>query len=151
LFPEFLCRLGLRGVRALCLLPLDRRLAGRHEPLYTDLALDALQMAIWRRQATGADLTGLVHHSDRGVQYRAVRYTQRLAQGELIRNRGPWRGIDDVEIATVEYIDWDNNRRLHGELGHLPPAEHEAPHAMTHTRSPQPRKPDNRLSIKPGT
>ena len=127
--------------------------------LYTDLALDALQMAIWRRQAAGADLTGLVHHSDRGVQYRAVRYTQRLAEAEavasvgstgdsydnamaeafnslykaeLVRNRGPWRGIADVEIATVEYIDWYNNRRLHGELGHLPPAEYEALHAMTH-------------------
>ena len=127
--------------------------------LYTDLALDALQMAIWRRQAAGADLTGLVHHSDRGVQYRAVRYTQRLAEAEavasvgskgdsydnamaeafnslykaeLVRNRGPWRGIDDVEIATVEYIDWYNNRRLHGELGHVPPAEYEALHAMTH-------------------
>jgi putative transposase len=127
--------------------------------LYTDLALDALQMAIWRRQAAGADLTGLVHHSDRGVQYRAVRYTQRLAEAEavasvgskgdsydnamaeafnslykaeVIRNRGPWRGIDDVELATVEYIDWYNNRRLHGELGHLPPAEYEALHMMTH-------------------
>lgn len=127
--------------------------------LYTDLALDALRMAIWRRQATGADLTGLVHHSDRGVQYRAVRYTQRLAEAEavasvgstgdsydnamaeafnslykaeLVRNRGPWRGLDDLEIATVEYIDWYNNRRLHGELGHLPPAEYEALHAMTH-------------------
>jgi putative transposase len=55
-----------------------------------------------------------------------------LYKAELIRNRGPWRGIDDVEIATVEYIDWYNNRRLHGELGHLPPAEYEALHAMTH-------------------
>jgi putative transposase len=127
--------------------------------LYTDLALDALQMAIWRRQATGADLTGLVHHSDRGVQYRAIRYTQRLAEAdavasvgsrgdsydnamaeafnslykaELVRNRGPWRGLDDLEFATVEYIDWYNNRRLHGELGHVPPAEYEALHAMTH-------------------
>jgi putative transposase len=126
--------------------------------LYTDLALDALQMAIWRRQAVGADLSGLVHHSDRGVQYRAVRYTQRLAEAEavasvgstgdsydnamaeafnslykaeLVRNRGPWRGIDDIEIATVEYIDWYNNRRLHGELGHIPPVEYEALHAMT--------------------
>lgn len=126
--------------------------------LYTDLALDALQMAIWRRQAAGADLTGLVHHSDRGVQYRAVRYTQRLAEAdavasvgskgdsydnamaeafnslykaELVRNRGPWRGLDDLEIATVEYIDWYNNRRLHGELEHVPPAEYEALH-MTH-------------------
>jgi putative transposase len=126
--------------------------------LYTDLALDALQMAIWRRQNTGADLTGLVHHSDRGVQYRAIRYTQRLAdtgavasvgstgdsydnamaeafnslyKAELVRNKGPWRGIDDLELATVEYIDWYNNRRLHGELRHLPPAEYEALHAMT--------------------
>ncbi len=127
--------------------------------LYTNLALDALQMAIWRRQAAGADLAGLVHHSDRGVQYRAVRYTQRLAdagsvawvgsvgdsydnamaeafnslfKAELVRNKGPWRGLDDLEIATVEYIDWYNNRRLHGELGHVPPAEYEARHAMAH-------------------
>ncbi|WP_189225970.1 IS3 family transposase [Saccharothrix coeruleofusca] len=127
--------------------------------LYTDLALDALQMAIRRRQAAGADLAGLVHHSNCGVQYRAVRHTQRLAEAdavtsvggkgdsydnamveafnslckaELVHNKGPWRGIDDLEIATVEYIDWYNNRRLHGELGHLPPAEYEALHAMTH-------------------
>jgi putative transposase len=126
--------------------------------LYTDLALDALQMAIWRRHAHGHDLAGLVHHSDRGVQYRAIRYTQRLAdagavasvgstgdsydnamaealnslyKAELVRNRGPWRGHDDLEIATVEYIDWYNNRRLHGELGHVPPAEYEELHAMT--------------------
>lgn len=127
--------------------------------LYTDLALDALQMAIWRRRGAGQDLAGLRHHSDRGVQYRAIRYAQRLAEAEavasvgskgdsydnamaeafnslfkaeLVRNKGPWRGRDDFEIATVEYIDWYNNRRLHGELGHLPPAEHEARHAMTH-------------------
>jgi putative transposase len=126
--------------------------------LYTDLALDALKMAIWRRENQGADLCKLVHHSDRGVQYRAIRYTQRLAdagavtsvgskgdsfdnamaeafnslfKAELVRNKGPWRGLDDLEMATVEYIDWYNNRRLHGELGHVPPAEHEALHTMT--------------------
>jgi putative transposase len=126
--------------------------------LYTDLALDALKMALWRRENQGADLQGLVHHSDRGVQYRAIRYSQRLAEAgavasvgskgdsfdnamaeafnslykaELVRNRGPWRGLDDLEMATVEYIDWYNNRRLHGELGHVPPTEHEALHAMT--------------------
>ncbi|GLI03964.1 putative transposase for insertion sequence element IS986/IS6110 [Phytohabitans aurantiacus] len=126
--------------------------------LYTDLALDALKMALWRRQNQGADLQGLVHHSDRGVQYRAIRYSQRLAEAgavasigskgdsydnamaeafnslykaELVRNQGPWRGLDDLEMATVEYIDWYNNRRLHGELSHIPPAEHEALHAMT--------------------
>jgi putative transposase len=125
--------------------------------LYTDLALDALKMAAWRRESQGADLRELVHHSDRGVQYRAIRYTQRLAEAgavasvgskgdsfdnamaeafnslykaELVRNKGPWRGLDDLEMATVEYIDWYNNRRLHGELGHVPPAEHEASHAM---------------------
>jgi putative transposase len=144
--------------------------------LYTDLALDALKMAIWRRENQSADLRKLVHHSDRGVQYRAIRYTQRLAEAgavasvgskgdsydnamaeafnslykaELVRNKGPWRGLDDLEMATVEYIDWYNNRRLHGELGHVPPAEHEALHAMTHPVT-APLKPANQLSIKPG-
>lgn len=124
--------------------------------LYTDLALDALEMAIWRRQRAGADLSGLIHHSDRGVQYRAVRYTERLGEqgavasvgskgdsydnamaeafnslfkAELIRNKGPWRDVDHVEVAVAEYIDWFNNRRLHGELAHVPPAEYEATHA----------------------
>ncbi|WP_084723231.1 integrase core domain-containing protein [Streptomonospora alba] len=54
-----------------------------------------------------------------------------LFKAELIRNKGPWRGIDDVEIAVAEYIDWFNQRRLHGELGHLPPAEFEALHATS--------------------
>ncbi|MEU9247931.1 IS3 family transposase [Streptomyces sp. NPDC048385] len=125
--------------------------------LYTDLALDALEMAIWRRRHTGADLTGLTHHSDRGVQYRALRYTERLEleaavasvgskgdsydnalaeafnslfKAELIRNKGPWTGINDVEVAVAEYIDWFNQRRLHGELGHITPAEHEAAHYL---------------------
>ncbi|MBA5846171.1 IS3 family transposase [Gordonia amicalis] len=127
--------------------------------LYTDLALDALEMAIWRRTHGGADLSGLVHHSDRGVQYRAVRYTERLAdaeavasvgsrgdsydnamaeaynslfKAELIRNKGPWQGIDDVEIAVAEYVDWFNQRRLHGEIGHVPPAEFEELHWQAH-------------------
>jgi putative transposase len=126
--------------------------------LYTDLALDALEMAIWRHRHTGADLTGLTHHSDRGVQYRALRYTERLEQeaavasvgskgdsydnalaeafnslfkAELIRNKGPWTGINDVEIAVAEYVDWFNQRRLHGELDHVTPAEHEAAHHLT--------------------
>lgn len=126
--------------------------------LYTDLALDALEMAIWRRRHAGGDLSGLVHHSDRGVQYRAIRYTERLEQAaavasvgskgdsydnalaeafnslfkaELIRNRGPWTGINDVEVAVAEYVDWFNQRRLHGELGHVPPAEYEALHTAT--------------------
>jgi putative transposase len=118
--------------------------------LRTDLALDALEMAIWRRQA---QLDGLVHHSDRGSQYLSIRYTERLAEAgavtsvgsrgdsfdnalaetiiglyktELIRRRGPWKGIDDVEYATLEWVDWFNHRRLLGPIGHLPPAEFEA-------------------------
>jgi putative transposase len=121
--------------------------------LRTDLALDALEMALWARRATRLD--GLIHHSDRGVQYLAVRYTERLAEAgavasvgsrgdsydnalaesfnglyktELIRHRGPWRGLDDLEYATLEYVDWFNHRRLHGELGMLPPAEFETIH-----------------------
>jgi putative transposase len=131
--------------------------------LYTDLALDALEMAIWRRRHAGGDLSGLVHHSDRGVQYRAIRYTDRLEQAqavasvgskgdsydnalaeafnslfkaELIRNKAPWTGINDLEVAVAEYIDWFNQRRLHGELGHVPPAEYEALHATTRTPEP---------------
>jgi putative transposase len=119
--------------------------------LRTDLALDALEMALWARRARR--VPGLIHHSDRGVQYLAVRYTERLAdagvaasvgsrgdsydnalaesfhglyKAELIRHRGPWQGLDDVEFATLGYVDWFNHRRLHGELGMVPPAEFEA-------------------------
>ena len=119
--------------------------------LRTDLALDALEMALWARRARR--LPGLVHHSDRGTQYLAIRYTERLGEAgiaasvgsrgdsydnalaesfhglyktELVRHRGPWRGLDDVEHATMDYIDWFNHHRLHGELGMVPPAEFEA-------------------------
>jgi putative transposase len=118
--------------------------------LRTDLALDALEMAIWRRQA---QLDGLVHHSDRGSQYLAIRYTERLAETgavtsvgsrgdsydnalaetiiglyktELVRRRGPWKGIDDLEYATLEWVDWFNHRRLLEPIGYVPPAEFEA-------------------------
>ena len=120
--------------------------------LRTNLALDALEMGIWTRQRAGQDVEGLKHHSDKGVQYVAVRYTQRLSEAgvvasvgstgdsydnalaeafnslfkaELVRNRGPWKNIDELEIATAEYIDWFNHRRLHGEIGMVPPVEFE--------------------------
>ncbi|PNL16820.1 IS3 family transposase [Micrococcus sp. FDAARGOS_333] len=120
--------------------------------LRTDLALDALEMAFWTRQRAGQDVAGLRHHSDRGAQYVAVRYTQRLAEAgavasvgstgdsydnalaeafnslfkaELIRNRGPFKSIEDLEIAVAEYIDWFNHRRVHGEIGLVPPVEFE--------------------------
>ena len=116
--------------------------------LHTELALDALQMGIYRRRRDGHDLSGLVHHSDRGVQYRAIRYGEALAEqdavasvgskgdsydnalaealnslykAELIRNRGPWEGIDDVEVATAEWVHWFNTFRPHGSLGGATP------------------------------
>jgi putative transposase len=119
--------------------------------LRTDLALDALEMAIWRRRGR---LEGLVHHSDRGGQYLSIRYTERLAEAgavtsvgsrgdsydnalaetiiglyktELIRRRGVWKGIDEVEYATLEWVDWFNHRRLLEPIGYVPPAEFEAP------------------------
>ena len=119
--------------------------------LHTDLALDALEMTLWRRRVRRLD--GLVHHSDRGTQYLAIRYSERLAEAgiaasvgsrgdsydnalaesfhglfkaELIRHSGPWRGLDDVEHATLDYVDWFNHRRLHGELAMVPPAEFDA-------------------------
>ena len=124
--------------------------------LYTELALDALEMGIWSRTKNGTDLSGLVHHSDRGVQYRAIRYAERLAtedavasvgskgdsydnamaealnslfKAELVRNKGPWRDINHLEVAVAEWVDWYNHRRLHGELGHVPPVEYEQHHA----------------------
>jgi len=120
--------------------------------LRTDLALDALEMAIWNRRD---ELDGLVHHSDRGTQYLSIRYTERLAEAggvtsvgsrgdsydnamaesiiglyktELIRRRRLWKGIDDVEYGTLEWVDWFNHRRLLEPIGHVPPAEFEAAH-----------------------
>lgn len=153
LLPHLL-RLGLRRLRRRCVLPPRRRLA-TVQSLKTDLALDALEMGLWTRRREGRTTSGLVHHSDKGVQYVAVRYTQRLAdagaaasvgstgdsydnalaeafnslfKAELVRNKGPWCSIDDLEIAVAEYLDWYNHRRLHGEIGLLPPVEFEGDH-----------------------
>jgi transposase InsO family protein len=114
----------------------------------TDLALDALEQALHARPRA----QGLIHHSDHGSQYLSIRYTERLqAAGvessvgsvgdsydnalaetviglyktEVIRKRGPWRGIDAVEYATLDWVDWFNNRRLLGPIGFVPPAEFE--------------------------
>ena len=118
--------------------------------LHTELALDALEMAIWHRRAD--DLGSLIHHSDRGVQYLAIRYTERLAEAaavssvgskgdsydnalaesvnglykaELINRHGPWRTVDEVELATAEWVHFWNTRRLHGACGDIPPVEFE--------------------------
>jgi putative transposase len=120
--------------------------------LRTDLVLDALEMALWARKGP---FDGLIHHSDRGSQYLAIRYTERLAEvgavtsvgsrgdsydnalaetvnglykTELVRHRGPWRGLDDLELATLTWIDWYNHERLFSTIGYVPPAEFEQIH-----------------------
>ncbi len=116
--------------------------------LKTDLVLDALEQALWSRTKTGV----LIHHSDRGCQYLSIHYTEKLAEAgiessvgsvgdsydnalaetinglyktEIIRRRGPWKTIDEVEYATLEWVDWFNNRRLLEPIGNIPPAEYE--------------------------
>jgi len=116
--------------------------------LRSDLALDALEQALHARP----DLADLVHHSDRGVQYLSIRYTERLAEAgiepsvgsvgdsydnamaesviglyktEVIRKQGPWRHLEAVEFATLVWVDWFNNQRLLEPLGYIPPREFE--------------------------
>lgn len=124
--------------------------------LRSDLAIDALAMAIYNR-GRSESLEGLIHHSDRGVQYLSLRYSQRLADDDIVASvgskgdsydnslaesfnglykwemiypKGPWKGLVDVEFATLTYVDWFNNRRLHGGIipgpGYTTPAEFEA-------------------------
>jgi len=119
----------------------------------TPLVMDALEMAIFSRRHQLLD--GVIAHSDAGSQYVSVSYTERLAEigaqpsigsigdsfdnamaesvnglykTELIRRRGPWRHAEHVELATLTYVEWFNNRRLHSELGDIPPAEFEHDH-----------------------
>jgi transposase InsO family protein len=114
----------------------------------TELTLDALEQALWARQIKG----DLIHHSDRGSQYVAIRYTERLLEAgveasvgsvgdaydnalaetinglfkaELIRHRGPWKGIEDVEYATLEWVHWFNTKRLLEPIGYVSPSEFE--------------------------
>jgi putative transposase len=116
----------------------------------TDLVLDALEMAMWHRGE--ADLSRLVHHSDRGAQYTAIRYTQRLVDAgadpsvgstgdsydnalaesviglyktELIGRQAPWRNVEDVELATLSWVSWFNTQRIHSSIGYRTPTEYE--------------------------
>jgi len=111
-----------------------------------DLVLDALDQALWSR--SGID--GVIHHSDQGRQYLSIRYSERLAEAgavpsvgsvgdsydnalaetiiglyktEVIHRRRPWRHLDAVEYATLEWVDWFNHRRLLEPIGNIPPAE----------------------------
>jgi putative transposase len=118
--------------------------------LRTDLPLDALEMALWQRQVHKGQT---VHHSDHGSQYLSIRYTATLAavgvncsagtvgdsydnalaetviglyKAELVRRHGPWRTLEHLELSTLEWVDWYNNRRLHSWCGNVPPAEYES-------------------------
>ena len=128
-----------------------RRIVGWHvsSSLRTDLALDALEQALYDRRPAQQD-NALIHHSDRGVQHLSIRYTERLAEAgiepsvgsvgdsydnalaesiiglyktELIRQRGPWRNLEDVEFATLTWVDRFNNRQLFEQIGNVPPSE----------------------------
>lgn len=120
----------------------------------TSMVLDAIEQAIWTRQQEGVfDLKDVVHHTDRGSQYTSIRFSERLAEAgiqpsvgavgssydnalaetinglyktELIRPRKPWRTIEEVELATAEWVDWFNHRRLYEYCGDIPPVELEA-------------------------
>jgi putative transposase len=122
----------------------------------TQLVLDAVEHAIWTRGRRGlTDLGGVIHHTDAGAQYTSVRFAERLADAgisasvgsvgdsfdnalaetinglyktEVIKHRGPWRTVDQVEYATAEWVDWFNHRRLYEYCGDIPPAELEAAH-----------------------
>jgi putative transposase len=118
---------------------------------HAGFVLDALEQALYERRPLQGG--GLVHHSDRGVQYVSMCYTERLADAgielsvgsvgdsydnalaetinglyktEVIRRRGPWRSLETVELATLEWVEWFNNRRLLEPIGNIPPAEAEA-------------------------
>ena len=137
----------------------------------TQLVLDAVEQAIWTRAREGrTDLTGLVQHHDHGSQYVSLAYSERLAAAdiqpsvgavgssfdnalaetinglyktELIKKQGPWRGVDHVEIATAEWVDWFNHRRLYEYCGDMPPAEMEAAY-YAQIRAQQPAELSNR-------
>jgi len=128
----------------------SRMLVGRRasRQMTADLTLDALEQALWARKVKG----NLIHHSDRGSQYLSILYTGRLAEAgieasvgsvgdaydnalaetinglyktEVIRKKGPWKSLDEVEYATLEWVHWFNHKRLLEPIGNISPAEYE--------------------------
>jgi len=127
--------------------------------MHAELVLNALEQAIWSRSG----IEGVVHHSDRGSQYLSIRYSERLAEAgaqpsvgsvgdsydnalaetiiglyktEVIHRRGPWRNLEAVEYATLEWVDWFNHRRILEPIGNIPPAELEATYHQSSSQLP---------------
>ena len=153
------------GIAYVCFITdaFSRRIVGWRvaSNMRTEMVLDALEMARWSR---GTSLEGLVAHSDAGSQFTSVRYGETLTElgalpsigsigdsydnalaesvnstykGELIRNptQGPWRTVEDVELATLSWVHWHNTERLHGYLEDVPPADYEAAYASRQKNS----------------
>ncbi len=141
----------------------------------TGLVLDALEQALHDRKPIGD--AGLVHHSDGGVQYVSIKYTEwlgeagiepsvgsvgdsydialaetinRLYKAQVIWRRGPWRSFEAVEYATLEWVDWFTNRRRLSSIGHRPPAEAEEPIGLARSTKPSPHDSHLPASGKPG-
>lgn len=133
--------------------------------MLTELPLDALEMALWVRETAGQDVTGVVHHSDAGAQYTAIRYTDRLSDAgavasigtvgdsydnamaesviglyktECVATDGPFRTVDELELATLSWVDYFNRHRLHSSIGYTTPIEHEQQYYRHHNTQEQP-------------
>ena len=132
----------------------------------TELPLDALEMALATRTRAGVDVTGVIHHSDAGSQYTSIRYTSRLQdvgalasigsvgdsydnalaestiglyKAECVDFDGPWHTVEELELATLIWVDWWNETRLHSSIGDIPPVEYEQHyHREQHTPGQQP-------------
>jgi putative transposase len=143
---------------------------------HASFVLDALEQALHERRPVGGG--GLVHHSDRGSQYVSIKYTERLVEAgiepsvgsvgdsydnalaetiiglyktEVIRWRGPWRSLEAVEFATLEWVAWFNNQRLLEPIGNMPPAEPRRAIMLSSRKSPWRRDPNQIASDKPRT
>lgn len=131
----------------------------------TDLPLDALEMALWIRDRAGEDVTGVIQHSDAGAQYTVLRYSERLAdvgaiasigtvgdsydnalaetvvglyKTECVKIDGPFRTVDELELATLSWVHWLNENRLHSSIGYLTPIEKENEYYREITPQSQP-------------
>ena len=152
-------RLRLRRLRDRCVRAAASSASRVSRTAHAGFVLDALEQALHQRRPFHG---GLIHHSDRGMQYVSIKYTERLAlagiepsvgsvgdsydnalaetinglyKTEVIHRRGPWKTFEAVEIATLEWVDWFNNQRLLEPIGNIPPAEAEANYYATLAQS----------------